>query len=61
MNKRQQTLDEIHKIIENHPFEMPAYWESWVASQIFKAVYEDRQHWIGMLEKMIEEGEHSHG
>lgn len=55
MNKRQQTIDEIHKLIESHGYDIPVYWESYMASQIFKAVYEDRQHWIQMLESMIEE------
>ena len=55
MNKRQETLDQIYKIIENHSIYIPPYWESYMASQIFKAVYEDRQHWIEMLEGMIEE------
>ena len=54
MNKRQETLDEIYKLIENHAYDIPVYWESYMASQIFKAVYEDRQHWIQMLENMIE-------
>ena len=60
MNKRQETLDQVYKIIENHSFNLPPYWDSWMASQIFKAVYEDRQHWIEMLQGMIEEKNDNH-
>ena len=61
MDKRQETLNEVMQIINNHKFTMPMFWESYVAGRIFQAVYEDRQHWIGMLEGMIEENEVNHG
>jgi len=61
MNKRQEVLNEVMELITNHKFIVPMFWEAYVAANIFQAVYEDRQHWIGMLEDMIEENEVNHG
>ena len=55
MNKRQETLNEVLEIIMAHHYHVESFWESYTASQIFRGIFEDRQHWVGLLEKMIEE------
>lgn len=61
MNYRQEILNEVMEAIKNHKFELPLFWEPYVAANIFQAVYEDRQHWINMLENLIEINEANHG
>ena len=61
MNKREETLNEVLEIIRNHHYHVDLFWESYMASQIFREVFEDRQHWIDVLERMIEESKTNHG
>jgi hypothetical protein len=61
MNKRQETLNEVLEMIMAHHYHIESFWESYTASQIFRGILEDRQHWISVLERMIEESKDNNG
>ena len=62
MNDKQQALLDVLAIMREHSYDVGPYWENYVAQVIFGGIYQERTHWINLLEAMIEQyAEVDHG